>query len=124
MSPPPPTTLVFPALIIPSITTSCKVKLFTVIYQMIFMLSFSVFVATLPSISLFCTFFAPSFHKPPQNSSPLFCKLLDNIFIIMQSQLLQYVDLFLFFLLKQNIFCSCSFGLNVIYFFCPLSLLL
>ena len=28
---------------------------------------------------------APSFHKPPQNSSPLFCKFLDNIFIIIQS---------------------------------------
>ena len=44
---------------------------------------------------------APSFHKPPQNSSLLFCKFLDSIFIIMQS-LQQFLDTinFHFFLLN------------------------
>jgi hypothetical protein len=34
------------------------------------------------------------------------------------------VDLFIFFLLNHDIFCSCSFSLDVGYFFCSLSLLL
>ena len=95
MSPPPPTTLVFPALIIPSITTSCKVKLFTVLYQMIFMLSLVFLWPHFPQFRFFAPFLM--FHFPLHciflNFMNEFSNLSSLLFLSECILLIQFFDL-------------------------------